>query len=484
MKKVKTIYKIFFLLLLVFTATVSCSNEEEWLSGQDGEGTSTEEIVGGAYLSVVIGMPSQSGTRADNTPTGGEEGDGREPGTADESHISDLTVFLFQVDNMKAAFSSNAPLVATVHFESDEFNVLGESLIITKERRILLADGTYQMLAVVNAGKRLLEETALGTRIVDICNHLQTKAWETTAGGAMTNFVMVSKSLATLSILQSVHDKNNPAMASTQLQRLAARIDVIPQNGNEYEDDNAKVTITGIKVLNRLTAATYLVRRVANAIDGTPEYMGTETLTHFVLDPWTSRKTLENLDNTAFMSGMKYTSDTEYRRMPTVEAVIDYTLENTMGVEQQLNGYSTGVMYRTVYLPKKWIDETGKKVNNTEQKSFYSYNNIIYKDAASLTKATGIAEQDFSKHGVNYYENGVCYYPCWIRHSYHEGVNMGIMEFAIVRNNVYKLSVNSFTGLGLPDDEIIPDIPDKQSYVEVSAIVRPWDIVFHPEIIM
>lgn len=53
---------------------------------------------------------------------------------------------------------------------------------------------------------------------------------------------------------------------------------------------------------------------------------------------------------------------------------------------------------------------------------------------------------------------------------------MGIMEFAIVRNNVYKLTVESVSKLGDPTDEIDPDNPDETSkmYLKVNVTILPW----------
>ena len=49
---------------------------------------------------------------------------------------------------------------------------------------------------------------------------------------------------------------------------------------------------------------------------------------------------------------------------------------------------------------------------------------------------------------INKFENGVCYYTYWIRHAGKQDTEMQPMEFAIVRNNIYDLSVDGITGLG------------------------------------
>lgn len=81
--------------------------------------------------------------------------------------------------------------------------------------------------------------------------------------------------------------------------------------------------------------------------------------------------------------------------------------------------------------------------------------------------------------GWGYY----CYYFYWNRHN-DNGLSgkMGQMEFATVRNNVYKLSVSKINRLGHPrnpdndPDPYDPEDPDEESrvYLTVSIEVLPW----------
>ncbi len=81
--------------------------------------------------------------------------------------------------------------------------------------------------------------------------------------------------------------------------------------------------------------------------------------------------------------------------------------------------------------------------------------------------------------GWGYY----CYYYYWNRHN-DNGNNgiMGPMEFAVVRNNVYKIAVTQIGKLGHPrlpendPDKPTPDTPDESEdlYITVTAEVLPW----------
>ena len=67
-------------------------------------------------------------------------------------------------------------------------------------------------------------------------------------------------------------------------------------------------------------------------------------------------------------------------------------------------------------------------------------------------KVTRIALQ---RYGTRTYEDATCYYTWWVRHSNDNDDAKGIMEYAIVRNNIYKLTVESIYSLGdpVPGDE-------------------------------
>lgn len=73
------------------------------------------------------------------------------------------------------------------------------------------------------------------------------------------------------------------------------------------------------------------------------------------------------------------------------------------------------------------------------------------------------------------YYNGQCYYIWWLRHSNDgdEDTN-GVMEYAVVRNNIYKVSVNSIYSLG-------GDIPDNEQ-LDAMVYVNKWSML-PPEVL-
>ncbi len=81
--------------------------------------------------------------------------------------------------------------------------------------------------------------------------------------------------------------------------------------------------------------------------------------------------------------------------------------------------------------------------------------------------------------GLATYKDGICYYTYWIKHAndQNEDNNLvgskdktgGVMEYAIVRNNVYKLNVTSIAGPG-------GDIPGDRN-VNVNVLVEDWQVI-------
>lgn len=101
----------------------------------------------------------------------------------------------------------------------------------------------------------------------------------------------------------------------------------------------------------------------------------------------------------------------------------------------------------------------------------------------SATLANGIytvsIDQDDKKtaellaeYGARTYEDATCYYTWWIRHA-NDGDDKtnGVMEYAIVRNNIYELDVTAIHSLGgyIPNEE-------EQGFI-VTVYVKDWTLL-------
>lgn len=107
-----------------------------------------------------------------------------------------------------------------------------------------------------------------------------------------------------------------------------------------------------------------------------------------------------------------------------------------------------------------------------------------FKEAVVGATFTIYQTSNDDEYGWGYY----CYYYYWNRHN-DNGQNgiMAEMEFAVVRNNVYKLAVTRLSTFGHPripendPDSPDPDTPDERSdlYLTVSVRVLPWTVRYN-----
>jgi len=553
--------------LLMASLAAGCAQEDIDTAPSGGGGMSAS-----SYVS--LSFASQQSTPTRSNPTGGEQGDGQEKGQANENEIKSAVAFFYQgsgTDGVNSDGSTKIMAVAT--FNVGSYTEPGNGIdrtYTTTPQQVDLDDGTYNVLVVANPGADWW--TGQSLTLDDVRNHIQTTAW-TASGSDYSDFVMTSAADATLTL--NSNPESDPAKATVNVERMAARLDYKAEASYPCTDPaypGATVEITGAALVNNLTAGSYMLKRVASTVDGVPTYLGDETAdagvqTNYVLDPWTAVKTSDN--NSFTIDGEVKTAEDLYGEwfgnisqnpnywadyvQPGIEVSdgtakwqrIGYTLENTTAAEEAGKRYSTGVVFKAKFHPQG-------VANYTEGETFFAYGTKIYAsmedmmagfygskfddldnitscatwgdvkqfitstlltndpsgynkylegladgkddteavvDASSLTwskymknecgyskdehgkvildqndKVTRIALQPY---GTRTYEDATCYYTWWVRHSNdNDDTKKGIMEYAIVRNNIYKLTVNSVYSLG-------GEVPEEESLI-VDVYVNDW----------
>ena len=544
-----------------------CAQEDIDTAPSGGGGMSAS-----SYVS--LSFASQQSTPTRSNPTGGEQGDRDETGQDYENEIKSAVAFFYQGSGTDGVNSSGTtPIMAVATFNVGSYTEPGNGIdrtYTTTPQQVDLDDGTYNVLVVANPGADWW--TGQSLTLDDVRNHIQTTAWTASESG-YSDFVMTSAADATLTL--NSNPENNPAKATVNVERMAARLDYKAEASYTCTDPaytGATVEITGAALVNNLTAGSYMLKRVASTVDGVPTYLGDETAdagvqTNYVLDPWTAGKTS---DNNSFTIGSetKTAKDlygewfgnisqdpndwADYVQPGTEVTVgtekwqrIGYTLENTTAADAAGSDYSTGVVFKAKFNPQG-------VANYQNGATFFAYGTKIYasmedmmagfygskfddldnitscatwgdvkqfitstlltndpsgynkyleglaegKDdsetvanASSLTwgnymlnecgyskdengkvvldqngKVTRIA---LKSYGVRTYEDATCYYTWWVRHSNdNDDTKKGIMEYAIVRNNIYKLTVNSVYSLG-------GEVPEEESLI-VDVYVNDW----------
>lgn len=540
--------------LLMASFAAGCAQEDIDTAPIGGGGMSAS-----SYVS--LSFASQQSTPTRSNPTGGETGDGQEKGQANENEIKSAVAFFYQGSGTDGVNSSGTtPIMAVATFNVGSYTEPGNGIdrtYTTTPQQVDLDDGTYNVLVVANPGADWW--TGQSLTLDDVRNHIQTTAW-TASGSDYSDFVMTSAADATLTL--NSNPESDPAKATVNVERMAARLDYKAEASYPCTDPaytGATVEITGAALVNNLTAGSYIIKRVADDVNGTNlSYLGDETAdengaaTNYVLDPWTASKN-GNLYGTWFMNG---SSDPNWWAgyvqpgTPVSDGAetwqrIGYTLENTTAADAAGSDYSTGVVFKAKFHPQG-------VANYTDGETFFAYGTKIYasmedmmagfygskfddldnitscatwgdvkqfitstlltndpsgynkyleglaegKDdsetvanASSLTwgnymlnecgyskdengkvvldqngKVTRIALQHY---GTRTYEDATCYYTWWVRHSNdNDDTKKGIMEYAIVRNNIYKLTVNSVYSLG-------GEVPEEESLI-VDVYVNDW----------
>lgn len=555
--------------LLMASLAAGCAQEDIDTAPTGGGGMSAS-----SYVS--LSFASQQSTPTRSNPTGGEQGDGQEKGQANENEIKSAVAFFYQgsgTDGVNSSGTTPIMAVATFNFNVESYTEPGNGIdrtYTTTPQQVDLDDGTYNVLVVANPGADWW--TGQSLTLADVRNHIQTTAW-TASGSDYSDFVMTSAADATLTL--NSNPESDPAKATVNVERMAARLDYKAEASYPCTDpaySGATVEITGAALVNNLTAGSYMLKRVASTVDGVPTYLGNETpdagvQTNYVLDPWTADKTSAN--NSFTIGGEVKTAEDLYGEWfgnisqdpndwaDYVQLGIEvsdgteqwqrigYTLENTTAAEEAGKRYSTGVVFKAKFHPQG-------VANYTDGETFFAYGTKIYasmedmmagfygskfddldnitscatwgdvkqfitstlltndpsgynkyleglaegKDdsetvanASSLTwgnymlnecgyskdengkvvldqngKVTRIALQPY---GTRTYEDATCYYTWWVRHSNdNDDTKKGIMEYAIVRNNIYKLTVNSVYSLG-------GEVPEEESLI-VDVYVNDW----------
>ena len=143
-------------------------------------------------------------------------------------------------------------------------------------------------------------------------------------------------------------------------------------------------------------------------------------------------------------------------------------------------------------------DDSGKLVIASQAEypdSLFFYDYKFYTSKEALEKAGVDISQVNDKDEMAYQnvklfrrknDKYVCYYDYWIKHlENNEPYVMGVMEFAVVRNNLYRLLITSISELGNSTLEVNPDTPDEgETSIKALINVKPWVVRDQTNIIL
>ena len=418
-----------------------------------------------AYLQVKVTVDGSGDTRAsraDKEPDGGEDGNGREQGINHENEVNSLTVLLYESDKKDIA-EADAKIDYVYTFTGLTASTPssgGNVTYSTGPREIdpVIVGKDYHVLVIANAGD--MTSKCIGENISVIRDMQMDKVCTRNDGIAnFTDFVMSSKTDAKIDLSgksgSGTGTESDPYVVDVNIERLAARIDIIPNatyvdtdKGYYYNVMDGTNVIGGFKLESVtpskvMTSGEYLIKRVSSDKDvSSVTYFGLEDkdadnkATNYVVCPWTKNRTgitLSNAEGPASLYNVKETTSTS-TAVKEASYILDYVMENTTTDNAEAN--STGLVFKGKYYELSDWDTANKQ-----------------------PKA--------GKSGTDKY------YTYTIRHSDPTGIGSKTdpMYYGIVRNNIYRVRIDGITGKG-PDG------------MKVTLHVRKWATYTHDETTM
>lgn len=435
-----------------------------------------------------------------------------EVGKDRENTISKVDIVLTNADGAYVVANDVTPSAAAKDTYVASFNTLD-----------LTAGATYDVYVYANCEAPTAKEIdQVSTESVDNI----TKAnnfWMTNA------YAPVATTLPTdLSLYTQPH---NPLdLGSHYVERAMARFDYMPK-GPYTIGEGVQIALTEAALINQ-SKAFYMFRRVsADGTNANWEQGGLESRINYVVDTDYAAKAGGYAESLVanFDYHMSVPSNWDWRSIAAgdlTEAdswegtgdgvsgttgdhdlneyyIWQYAKENTIpSATAQDHGISTGVVFKGQI--------TGAAVEAAGGETIYVFENVLYGKwenvvaaaepatapatlKAAVNKITAKEDPvaaDYAAAGFTGYkaEDGkyYAYYYYWNRHNDNgDNTKMGPMEFAVVRNNVYKLCVDKIAKFGHPNpddpDPIDPDPENPQDpdesinyYFTVTVKVLPW----------
>lgn len=497
--------------------TTSCSSNDEALNG--GNGASND---GKTYAQIAISVANSATTRADGNNTGDEVF-----GEDNEYTVKDLTVVLADKNDIAMQVITPELKTATNTDDADKQVRVTEPFTCTP--------GKYKVYVLANYKNSQSSLSPIIKGSTDM--KMVFGIGDITKLYTENNFFMTNvsapeeKDIVEKATGKEVNDDGtektggkNVNLVAVNVERAVSKVtfgntaDKLSFNIEEGGNIIATAKLEGVSLIN-LNNKMYLVKHgklatykpVADAVDWPyPE------------DP-NYYKTKEDADYATYITDNFTQNEASSFSAPSDAKF--YCPENTMSALAQLNGQTTGVVYKVNYKPEgKYYTELAAE-NGTDSYSkmfeavlkladgvrdpaikntifteadntdgtFYSYNGYVFKSMAGarLYKAIATANPGDDAAAVNTaftsgneddiqtYDKGDCYYTAWIKHN-PGGTTMQQDKYGVVRNFWYELTVNSIKKLGYskPTYKDPTDPDDKaEASIQVKVNIKKWRVV-------
>ena len=449
-------------------------------------------------LALFFEIPNANGTRS------AESSGITETGSKEEYAVKSLTIYLFDSTTKTLKDQQELKNIQQIKADLEEIKYTADKITVNP--------GTYNIFAIAN-GKAVTGDISTQDAFlnaVDGITYSEGKIPSVPASG----FVMTNRGAANLNVeVKKPTDSDKVTSVSIGLERAVAKIELTQkQETFPLKDPAGKVYCTiklnNFRMLN-LATQFYTFRHTAVLNDFqepgsyTDENFGDINDNNgYAIDPYFFKKTVEGAKDFTNADGFFAQAlvdldinDSNWAGMAQAGSWSHvYCLENCMFVNAQLNAYSTGVMFKASMdiATDRVFDENGDNISNPSNwpsKMFYfNYNFYTSVDAIRKQVLNNLPEDitddsateilaEYSIKRFQKTENYSCYYNYWIKHEDNNSTEMGVMEFGIVRNNIYRLSISKVAGLGSGEPYIEPEQPDEyKAELDININVFPWAV--------
>lgn len=478
---------------------------------------------GDYYLQLRISFNDEGAvTRA--VPEGDEDGDGREDAHYNENSIYNICFFIYNDDGK---LFNDAANTTTFKYKAyvGGLTLTGNGPHTTSPIKIksYTPAAGDRIIVLANVGDLTSSYSTVGDlRTAEIAH---SSVWST--GSKIKDYSMFAMSSCTDDANYGKVDntkagsESDPFLAEAQIERIAARVDwVLPLNSSSQPDLDANgakysvsetgtvgtMYITDIRIVNDAVTNTYMLRRSSSTVGGSVTYMAKQEVDDkkrpksYVITPSTVAKGSETTydtwfgastyaasqDPATFFSGSTYnvynnasSTDDHFTIGDDCCYTIGYTMENTMDYTKQNNNLRTGLLLKSVFVPTTVYTavDLSTQTAGTYGTTFYYLENEDDRTQSIFFSSSELMESYATAHPGHYtkhtYTNGVCYYYIWIKHAGCDDPALEgtyPMEYAIVRNNIYRIKVEKVLSIGTPTPE-----PTKEA-----IRVRKWNRREHP----
>lgn len=187
--------------------------------------------------------------------------------------------------------------------------------------------------------------------------------------------------------------------------------------------------------------------------------------------------------------------DDDYIADNPTGALMSYCFENSTDKDHQYHGLSTAISFMAqIY--------TDAECNTPLSTPLYRYASHVYTSLEAIQNAYGadtpsvirdlvvkeeesqpITDEELEAANVVRYNGNTCYYYTTEIKHFDNGdpTASGIMEYAIMRNNIYSLSVTDITDIGDPFVDPTPNVPNESdnAYLSVQVTMAPWIVRYN-----